>query len=99
MAEVGFFLGSFAFLAMIMERLAGRAKSAPKFPSCLTCRSHMTAVNLPKFMPGEVTNYLDKYNLPTSVVFRFICPKGHYQLWYVPRLGNTESPFFMKEEL
>ena len=100
MAEVGLFLGTFAFLGLIMERLVGKSgKAARRFPSCLTCGSHMTTVSLPKFMPGEVVNHLDKHGLPTAAASRFICPKGHYQLWYVPRFGNTESPFFLKEQL
>ena len=100
MTEVGILLGSFAFLGLIVERLVEKAgKPARPFPSCRTCGRRMTSVSLPKFMPGEVANHLDKHGLPTAVAFRYICPKGCYQLWYVPRFGNTESPFFLKEQL
>ena len=34
-----------------------------------------------------------------DITSRFICPKGHYQLWFVPWFGNTEKAFFFQEEL
>lgn len=97
---VGFFLGGLALLGMLTERIVGKAqKPARKFPWCRTCGSQMITVGLPKFMPGEVVNHLGKYGLPTFVASRFICPKGHYQLWFVPGFGNTERTLFFKEEL
>jgi hypothetical protein len=100
MDYVGSFLGGLAIVGIVSDRLLSKyQKAARKFPWCHTCGTNMTTVGLPKFMPGEVLNYLDKYGLPVDVVIRFICPKGHYQLWFVPRLGNTEKPFFLKEEL
>jgi len=59
----------------------------------------MFAAGMPKFVPGPVSNHLDQHGLPTIAASRFICPKGHYQLWFVPKFGNTEKAFFMKEEL
>jgi hypothetical protein len=100
MDYVGVLLGGFVLLGLFTDGLLRRLeKPAQKFPSCRTCGNHMITVGLPKFMPGEVLNHLDKYGLPTVAASRFICPKGHYQLWFVPRFGNTEQAFFLKEEL
>ena len=100
MDYVGSFLGGLAILGIISDRLLRKfEKSARKFPWCRTCGKNMITVGLPKFMPGEVLNHLDKYDLPAVTASRFICPKGHYQLWFVPRFGNTEKAFFLKEEL
>ena len=100
MDYVGALLGGFVLLGVTVDGVLRKfAKPARKFPWCWTCGNHMTAVGLPKFMPGEVVNHLDKYGLPTVVASRFICPKGHYQLWFVPRFGNTEKAFFLQEEL
>ena len=100
MDYVGSFLGGLALLGIITDRLLSKyEKSARKFPWCKTCGKNMITAGLPKFMPGEVISYLDKYGLPTVTASRFICPKGHYQLWFVPRFGNTEKAFFLKEEL
>jgi hypothetical protein len=100
MDYVGVLLGSFVVLGLIVQKLVSTEhKSARRFPSCRTCGKGMNLVGLPRFMPGEVVNHLDRHGLPTHAASRFICPEGHYQLWYVPRFGNTESPFFMKEAL
>ena len=100
MDYVGVLLGSFALLGITVDGILRKvAKPARKFPWCMTCGKNMNAVGLPKFMPGEVTRHLDEHGLPTVVASRFICPKGCYQLWFVPKLGNTEQPFFLREGL
>jgi hypothetical protein len=101
MDSVGSILGGLALLGIITDRLLSKVeKRARKFPWCRTCGNNMiTVVGLPKFMPGEVIRHLDKYGLPAVAASRFICPKGHYQLWFIPRFGNTEQAFFLKEEL
>ena len=100
MDSVGAFLGGLALLGITVDELLRKVeKSSRKFPWCRKCGLNMVNVSLPKFMPGEVINHLDKYGLPTIAASRFICPKGHYQLWFVPRFGNTEQAFFLKEEL
>jgi len=100
MDYVGALLGGMALFGIITDGLLRKvAKPHRKFPWCWTCGLEMTAVSLPKFMPGEVVNHLGKYGLPTGIASRFICPKGHYQLWFIPKLGNTERPFFFREEL
>jgi hypothetical protein len=100
MDYVGAFLGGTALLGItIGELLRLFEKSIQRFPSCKTCRSHMLETGPTKFVPGEVSNHLDKYGLPTVAACRFVCPKRHYLLWYVPRFGNTEKPFFFREEM
>ena len=55
------------------------------------------SVPTPTTLPDEVRKYLDMYGLPPTVASTFICPK-HYQLWFIPKLGNTEKAFFYREE-
>jgi hypothetical protein len=98
--QVGVMLGSFAVLGIVVDGLLRKVpQKAQKFPYCRTCGKSMVATGISKFVPGEVSNFLDKYGLPTIAASRFICPNGHYQLWFVPKFGNTEKAFFMKEEL
>lgn len=100
MDSVGAFLGGLALLGITVDGIVRKVeKRSRKFPWCRSCGRNMTAVGLPKFMPGEVVSHLDRHGLPTFTASRFICPNGHYQLWFVPKFGNTERAFFMKEEL
>jgi ribosomal protein L34E len=100
MDHVGAILGGFALLGITVDGLLRKfEKKAQKFPYCRTCGNNMLTAGLPKFMPGEVLKHLDEHNLPTGAAARFICPKGHYQLWFIPKLGNTEKAFFLREEL
>ena len=100
MNDVGLFLGGLVVLGIVSDRLLRRFnKSARKFPWCRDCGKNMVTVGLPKIMPGEVIRYLDQHRLPAVAASRFMCPKGHYQLWFVPKFGNTERAFFLKEEL
>jgi len=100
MDHVGVLLGSMALFGITVDGLLRKIeKKARKFPYCRTCVLNMNAAGPSKFMPGEVSRYLDQYNLPTLAASRFMCPKGHYQLWFIPKFGNTERPFFLKEEM
>jgi hypothetical protein len=100
MDQVGVLLGSFAFLGLVVEGLVRKvAKSARRFPTCKTCGFNMTSEPLPNVLPDEIQRYLDKYQLPAAVASRFLCPKRHYQLWFIPKLGNTERAFFLREDL
>ena len=101
MDQAGIFLGGLVLLAITVDGLLRRVeKSARKFPWCRTCGKHMnTVTTLPRVLPAEIRLYLDRHQLPTSVVSRFICPKGCYQLWFIPRFGNAERAFFLREEL
>jgi hypothetical protein len=100
MDHVGVLLGGFALLGIVTDGLLRHVeKKARKFPYCRNCGRNMDAAGPSKFMPGEVSRYLDQYNLPAIAASRFTCPKGHYQLWFIPKFGNTEKAFFLKEEL
>lgn len=100
MDHVGVLLGSLALFGITVDGLLRKVeKKARKFPYCRTCGLNMNTAGPSKFMPGEVRRYLDQYNLPAVAASRFTCPKGHYQLWFIPKFGNTEKAFFLKEEL
>ncbi len=100
MDHVGVLLGGFALLGITMEGLLRKIeKPARKFPYCRTCGMNMITAGPSKFMPGEVSRHLDQHNLPTDAACRYMCPKGHYQLWFIPKFGNTEKAFFLREEL
>ena len=100
MDYVGSLLGGFVFLGFLVQGLLRKVeKPVRKFPSCRTCDKHMESTELPQVLPSEVYRYLDKYQLPAAVASRFRCPNRHYQLWFIPKLGNTEKAFFLKEEL
>ena len=100
MDYMGYFVGGLVVLGMISDKLLRKVEnSARKFPWCKTCGKNMVSVSLSKTMPEEVRKYLDKYELPAVAASRFICPKGDYQLWFIPKFGNTEKAFFLREEL
>jgi hypothetical protein len=100
MDHVGVLLGSFVLLGLTVDGVLRKVtKPARKFPWCKTCGKNMDAAGLPKLVPGELGRYLDMYGLPTDVASRYICPNRHYQLWFVPKLGNTEQPFLLREGL
>jgi hypothetical protein len=100
MDYVGPLLGSLLVFGFVVDGLLrkGQKKSRKGF-YCRTCGKDLFTAGITKFMPGEVSNFLDKYGLPTIAASRFICPNGHYQLWFVPRFGNIEKAFFFREEL
>ena len=100
MDQVGVLLGSMALFGItVHELLRNFEKKARKGLHCRTCGLSMNTAGPSKFMPGEVSRFLDQYNLPAIAASRFTCPKGHYQLWFIPKFGNTERAFFLKEEL
>ena len=100
MDHVGVLLGGFALLGITVDGLLRKVeKPRRKFPWCKTCGINMNIAEPSKVMPAEVSRYLDQHNLPMEVASRFMCPKRHYQLWFIPKLGNTEQAFFLREEL
>ena len=100
MDNVGALLGGFALLGIVVDGLLRKVeKSARTFPWCRDCGKNMVKSALPQDLPTEVLRYLDQYQLPAVVTSRFVCPKRHYQLWFIPRMGNTEKAFFLKGEL
>lgn len=100
MVDAGLVLGALAVLAVMSDRVLRKIESsARKFPWCKTCGKNMVSATLPNVLPEEIRRYLFKYGLPHAAASRFICPKGDYQLWFIPKFGNTEKAFFLREEL
>ena len=100
MDYVGALLGGLVLFGITLDTVLRKVvKPTRKFPYCRTCEKEMFTAGIPKFVPSEVSNFLDKYGLPTVAASRFICPEGHYQLWFIPKFGNTEKAFFLREEL
>ena len=100
MDQVGALLGAMTLTGFSIYGLLWKAgKPSRKFPLCWSYKVPMIQTGLPMFIPGSVMKYLQIHDLPTKAVSRYICPKGHCQLWYVPRFGNTEKAFFLREEL
>ena len=94
------FLGGLALLGVVSDKLLRQVQqSARKFPWCRTCGKNMVNIAPSKALPGEVTKYLEKHELPATVVSRFLCPKGDYQLWFIPKFGDIERPFFLREDV
>jgi hypothetical protein len=89
-----------AILAAMSDRLLRKFETpSGKFPWCRTCGKNMVRDEQTRPVPDEVRKYMVKNELPLIVLSKFICPKGHYRLWYVPKVSSTENPFFYKEEL
>src|SRR5687768_1379671 len=98
MDNVGALLSGLALLGIVVDGLLRKVeKSARKLPWCRKCGRNMISSALPQDLPTEILQYLHKYKLPAAVASRFVCPKGDYRLWFIPRLGNTERAFFLKE--
>ena len=100
MVDLGYLLGGLLVLGITVHGLLRKVEKPSAWaPRCRTGGERMVSAPLLKVLPDEVRWHLDKYRLPHDIVMRFKCPRGHYQLWYVPKLGNTEKAFFHKEEL
>jgi len=97
---MSYLLGGLLLLGFTVQGLLRKPRTASEWaPRCRTGGEYMVRATLPKVLPDEVRWYLDRYKLSHEIVMRFKCPKGHYQLWYIPKLGNTERSFFLREEL
>ena len=100
MVDLGYLLGGLLVLGLTVQGLLRKVENQSRWPPrCRTGGERMVSAPLPKVLPDEVRWHLDKHKLPHDIVMRFKCPRGHYQLWYIPKLGNTERTFFLKEEL
>lgn len=100
MDQLGYLLGGLAVLGISVNELLRKVeRSSRKFPSCITCGKNMEHTPVPNVLPDAVIRYLDEHQLTTPVVSRYVCPKGHYRLWYVPRFGRIEKAFFLKEDM
>jgi len=100
MDQVGALLGGCALLGLTVEGIIRKVEKPPRtFPWCLTCGRNMKTVALPRLMPGELSSHLGRHSLPTEAAMLYVCPKEHYRLWFVPKLGNTEKAFLLREAL
>ena len=65
---------------------------------CRRCGCQMYAIPLVQnLIPIEIEDHLVRHNLPYLVVNRYICPRGHCQMWFVPQLGNAESKMVVRD--
>ena len=100
MDNAGIFLGGLILLGVVSDRMMKKfSQSGRQFPWCRTCGRNMVSAELPPILPEVVRKHLDRYELPLIAVSKYVCPKGDYQLWYIPKFGNTEKAFFFKEEM
>ena len=100
MDYAGIFLGGLILLGVVSDRVLKKvSESGRQFPWCRTCGKNMVKIPVPRYLPEGVRRHLDRYGLPPVVVSRFVCPKGDYQLWYIPKFGGTEKAFFLREDM
>ena len=100
MADVGFLLGGLMVLGFTVQGLLRKVgKPYRKFLECRKCGLALSQVSVPNVMPDAVIRYLDKHELTTPVVSRYECPRRCYRLWYIPRFGQIEKAFFLKEDM
>jgi len=100
MDQLGFLLGGLMVLGFTVNGLLWKVgRSARKFLSCRDCGKELKQTPVPNVLPDAVIRYLDKHQLTTPVVSRYECPKRHYQLWYIPRFGQIEKAFFLREDM
>lgn len=67
---------------------------------CRSCKRPMDRASHPgRTFPPEVNEFLRRHNLPIYVVSRYVCRRGHTQIWFVPKLGNTDKSMFVVRDL
>lgn len=100
MAEVGYLLGGLMVLGFTVNGLLWKVgRSSRKFPACWKCGRKLEQTPVPNVLPDAVIRYLDQHQLTTVVVSRYECPRRCYRLWYIPRFGQIEKAFFLREEM
>ena len=99
----GYFLPALILLTVAANW--GLKKVSPKgnrFPTCRTCNLTCTRRSLDEAtfpLPEKITTYLEAYDLPTSIVSRYVCPGGHVMIWYAPRAGDADKGAFAAKRL
>lgn len=92
------FLIVYAVALIALANWTGRPRK--KFPWCRRCYVQMYRTALVQgSVPDEVISYLGTHNLPYSVVSRYVCPRGHTQMWHIPRLGNAERGIMIVRDM
>ena len=98
---MGFFLAALFLLTYVTDQGLKRVqpdtyKSTAKngFPTCrthnVTC-VHRSLDETTYALPQEIEVYLKMYNLPTSIVSRYVCPYNDVMIWWAPRVGNAQK--------
>ena len=93
------FVVMLAFFALALN--VGTRKSKKKvFPTCFQCDVPMVQIPVTKDrLPDEIERYLVKHNLPRNVVRRFICAKGHRELWVTPAVGSEKKGVIVSRKI
>src|SRR5688500_4345322 len=100
MSDVGYLLGGLMILGLTVQGLLRKVeKPYRKLWTCRRCDFALVQKPVPNVMPDEVIRYLDKHELTTPVVSMYECPRRCYRLWYIPRFGQIEKAFFLREEM
>jgi hypothetical protein len=102
MADVGYLLSGLLVLGFAVQRLLGKVERPYRklwIWKCRRCDLPLTQKPVPNVMPDAVIRYLDKHELTTPVVSVYDCPRRCYRLWYIPRFGQIEKAFFLREEM
>ena len=85
------------YLNLILKRVEQQNR---KFPWCRTCgRTMYRTTATPRFTPHEAQEYLSKHKLPEHLLSSYVCPRGHTQMWHVPRLGDTQQGVMIVHDL
>lgn len=81
----------------LLNKAQGKSRGGDKGGFyCRVCQKTMVKESLfVEAMPREVRAFLIGYELPPEVVSRFVCPTRHTQIWFVPKLGNTDRSLFV----
>ena len=102
MADIGYLLGGLMVLGFTVQGILRKVeKPYRKSWQCKNRKCGMSVVqkSLPNVMPHAVIRYLDQHELTTPVVSLYECPRRCYRLWYIPRFGQIEKAFFLREEM
>lgn len=93
------FVAILILIALLLDQLMKWASQPRKrFPWCRRCGCHMYATPLAQSsIPIEIGDHLVRHNLPYLAVNRYICPRGHCQMWFVPQLGTAESKMVVRD--
>jgi hypothetical protein len=95
MAEVATLFSLMISLFAVALNIRPRKQKGKKpFPVCFDCRDKKPMVQLAfsePMLPTEIRQCLLKHNLPLNVVRRFICVRGHKEMWMAPAVTGEQK--------
>lgn len=93
------FLGLFAYGTGLLALMKwGQPKRG--FPYCRQCYKTCRRTSAEgKRPPAGIKAYLDDYQLPEHAASRYVCPRGHTEVWYAPRFGDAERGVLISKDL